>query len=105
MTLYEITISCDQANLLVNEKGEVRISDFGLVAVTESHASATSFSASADSGSVRWLAPEHFDHKKEVKKNRKTDSYAFAMTLFEVSNSEVPELVLFSNDIIVGLRR
>jgi serine/threonine protein kinase len=73
-----------QANLLVDENGQVKVSDFGLIAVSDSFAAATSFSASAYSGSVRWLAPEHFDYRQKINKDRKTDIYAFSMTLWEV---------------------
>ncbi len=54
--------------------------------MTESYAAATSFRTSASSGSLRWLAPEHFDSRHEIEKDRKTDSYAFAMTLWEVQD-------------------
>jgi hypothetical protein len=68
------------------------VSDFGFIAVSESFAAATSFSTSGYSGSVRWLAPELFNYKKKTNKDRKTDSYAFAMTIWEVSSARRIEL-------------
>jgi serine/threonine protein kinase len=73
-----------QANLLVDAWGTVKVSDFGLVSVSCSFAEATSVSASRDKGSIRWMAPEHVDPKQNVNKDRSTDAYAFAMTLWEV---------------------
>jgi serine/threonine protein kinase len=70
--------------MLVDENGQVKVSDFGFIEISKSFAAATSFSTSGSRGSVRWIAPELFDGEQKTKKDRKTDSYAFAMTLWEV---------------------
>jgi hypothetical protein len=74
--------------MLVDENRQVKVSDFGLIAVSNSFVAGTSFSASADSGSVRWLAPEHFDPRQMICKDRSSDRYAFAITVWEVSRAE-----------------
>jgi serine/threonine protein kinase len=72
-----------QANILIDGDGNARITDFGLLTITETQALGNSFTTHDLRGSVRWMAPELFVNP-EAKKNRSTDVYAFAMTVLEV---------------------
>jgi serine/threonine protein kinase len=74
-------------NILIDEDGNARITDFGLITITESQAFETDFTAHTGRGSVRWMAPELFG--SEVRINRSTDVYAFGMTIHEVLPSRV----------------
>jgi serine/threonine protein kinase len=80
-----------QGNLLIDEDGNVRITDFGLISITESQGFGTSFTAYTERGSVAYMAPELFA-ASEVKKNRNTDVYAFGITMLEVNFSTSPWL-------------
>jgi serine/threonine protein kinase len=71
-----------KVNILIDEEGNARITDFGLISITESQALETDFTAHAGRGSVRWMAPELF--RSGVRINRSTDVYAFGMTIHEV---------------------
>jgi hypothetical protein len=74
-----------KSKILIDEGGNARITDIGLIAVVGDHVSGTSSKDSKDKPdllSVRWTAPELFNEK--VKRNRTTDIYAFGMTMLEV---------------------
>jgi serine/threonine protein kinase len=71
-----------KSNILIDEEGNARITDFGLINIAESQALATSFTSYTDRGTVRWMAPELFG--EQVKINRSTDVYAFGMTIDQV---------------------
>ena len=68
--------------MLINERGEVCLTDFGLVTISQSQALAATFDASIEAGSVRWMAPEL--HKAGGRRSRHSDIYAFGMTMLEV---------------------
>jgi serine/threonine protein kinase len=76
------TNSFTKANILIDEERKVRITDFGLLSITESQAYGTSHTILTDRGSVRWMAPELFG--TQICKTRFTDVYAFGMTILEV---------------------
>jgi len=77
------------ANLLIDENAKVRITDFGLIGITETQALGTSFTAHTERGAVAYMAPELFG-TTEVKKNRATDVYAFGITMFEAITGSQP---------------
>jgi len=79
-----------QANILIDEKGNPRLSDFGLCSVTrniDSVNASTPFRGST----VRYSAPESLDTSGDYKRRKptnKTDVYAFSMVIVEVGPSE-----------------
>ena len=75
-------IDPNKKNILIDEEGNVRITDFGLITVTESQALGTDFTAHTGKGSVRWMAPELFGPAARI--TRSTDVYAFGVTIHEV---------------------
>ena len=79
-----------QANILIDEKGSPRLSDFGLCSITrniDSVNASTPFRGST----VRYSAPEILDTSGDFKRKKptnKTDVYSFSMVIVEVSPSE-----------------
>ncbi|CAE6345870.1 unnamed protein product [Rhizoctonia solani] len=74
-------------NVLVNEEGEVKLTDFGLSVLEES---ALRFTASQNhcEGTARWMAPELI--KQTSPRCMETDVYAFGMTVIEIMTEAIP---------------
>lgn len=80
----------EQPNILINEDGEPRISDFGLARLFDSNGSSLGQTSFKGQGSVWWQAPELLYPTKfngiEPGLTTKSDVYAFACVSFEVSD-------------------
>ncbi len=75
-----------QSNVMVDDKGNAQLSDFGLASVEPIHVTIAG-SMSISGGNPRWLAPELmfpdlFDGNG--RSARESDVYAFGMTALEV---------------------
>ena len=80
------------ANVLIDGGGAVKLTDFGVA--TEVHEGGTSSlempdarEMTAETGTLRWMAPEVARHEKYRKS---ADVYSFGMVLFELVTHEVP---------------
>lgn len=71
-----------QANILIDTNCTARLTDFGLLTISESQNFATSYTSQNEKGSLRWMSPELFE--SGAKKARSSDVYAFGMTVLEV---------------------
>ena len=71
-----------KSNILIDESGNARITDIGLMAIARNHSIGTSSTDHLDQALVRWMAPELFGPKG--KRSFATDVYAFGMTMLEV---------------------
>jgi serine/threonine protein kinase len=76
-----------QANILVDDDGRARLTDFGLITVSESQVLQTT-TMSGEGGSLRWMAPESMIPSRDGRPtSRSSDIYAFGMTIIEVTAS------------------
>lgn len=82
MELTRVRINLQtQTNILIDDSGRVRISDFGL-AVYDIESSSGHFNG----GTTRWMSPERLDPEtRSVKATFSSDVYSFAMVIYEVS--------------------
>ncbi|KAG6831370.1 hypothetical protein H0H87_005300 [Tephrocybe sp. NHM501043] len=82
------------ANVLIDEAGRARVSDFGISCVSDPDIVAwTSLSSmSSKGGSLRWQAPELFDMENDqaVKNSTFSDVYALGCVCYEVFTGNVP---------------
>ncbi|EEB95235.1 hypothetical protein MPER_05828, partial [Moniliophthora perniciosa FA553] len=92
-----LTIYIGQANILVDNKRNCRLADFGLATIIEAQR-IDSTTSNAIKSTARWMAPEMFAPQDEDAMNNleakwPRDIYAFACTIFEIMTGEPP----FSN--------
>jgi serine/threonine protein kinase len=74
-----------QANILLDEEGNARLTDFGMATVLyNSSTQSASATGNPFGGTVRYMAPELLLGSEGTKLNVQTDIYALAITLWEV---------------------
>jgi len=78
-----------EANILIDDDGHVRLTDFGLSIFIDATAHSTT-----GQGSLRWMAPELIDPAsfgfERATKTQATDVYAFACLCVELYSGRVP---------------
>ncbi|KAL4557498.1 hypothetical protein LXL04_035678 [Taraxacum kok-saghyz] len=70
------------ANLLMDENGIVKVSDFGVARVQNKSGVMT-----AETGTYRWMAPEVIEHRPY---NHKADVFSFAIVMWELLTRKLP---------------
>ena len=76
-------------NVLLDDRGRAKLSDFGLT-TTKAESSSAAKTKSA-CGTTAWMAPELLDpDKDESEYNNQTDIFAYAMVLYELASHKVP---------------
>jgi serine/threonine protein kinase len=79
----QLVVTFRQSNILIDNDGSIRLTDFGLISISETENFRTTI-VQGGRGSTRWMAPELF--QTGIKKSRSSDIYAFGMTIIEVIN-------------------
>ena len=76
-------LSVPQTNVLVDDRGQACLADFGLseIRVTPTRVMSRGLQAAKDFGTARWMSPEVM---AGARLTRLSDIYSFAMTMFEV---------------------
>jgi serine/threonine protein kinase len=74
------------ANVLLDSNGQVKLTDFGM-AVDAPDSTVAGGCLTAETGTLRWMAPEVIRHERYSKK---ADVYSYAMVLFELLTHQVP---------------
>nr|XP_043616178.1 serine/threonine-protein kinase STY46-like [Erigeron canadensis] len=70
------------ANLLIDENGIIKVSDFGVARVQSKSGVMT-----AETGTYRWMAPEVIEHRPY---DHKADVFSFGIVLWELLTSKLP---------------
>ena len=89
-----LTNSLIQANILIDEKCNARLADFGLLTIITESANLQSSSSNSQGGTVRWMSPElitpqQFGIKKSCP-TKSSDCYAFGMVIYETISGDLP---------------
>lgn len=74
-----------QTNVLIDDRGAPRLSDFGLSVILAEHSQSFRQQSTTKTGTPRWMSPELFDDDQEKSKRTcKSDMWAFACLVVEV---------------------
>lgn len=88
--LFKPTHSIPQANVLIDDLGQVRLTDYGFYPIS----STIMFSATGlTTGNTGWLAPEIINQSgaaNTIVESKSADIFAFAMLVIEVFTGEPP---------------
>jgi len=83
-----------KANVLIDESGDARLVDFGLLAIVSDLPQPTFSNTLAMAGTIGWTSPELiYPEKFGMKDSQPTkgsDCYALGMTILEVLSGQVP---------------
>ena len=83
-----------KANVLIDETGDARLADFGLLTIISDPANLLPSSSNVNAGSVRWMSPELiFPQRYGLKKSDPTkfsDCYALGMVIYETISGDLP---------------
>ena len=74
------------SNVLLDQAGAVKLTDFGL-AIDAPDCTASGGWLTAETGTLRWMAPEVIRHERYSKK---ADVFSFGMVLYELLTHDVP---------------
>ncbi|KAF9786165.1 kinase-like domain-containing protein [Thelephora terrestris] len=82
------------ANILIDETGQARLADFGLITIVSDSANATSSNSHAHGGTTRWMSPELIDPEyfgfEKSRATKSSDCYALGMVIYETISGNVP---------------
>ena len=83
-----------KANILIDQNGDARLADFGLLTVISDPTIFTASSSIVAHGTTRWMSPEllHPDifDLRDSRPTERSDCYAFGMVIYEVLSGQVP---------------
>ena len=83
-----------KGNILIDENGNARLADFGLLAIIPDTTNIVSSKSLTQAGTYRWMSPELLNPKRfHLRYSRPTelsDCYALGMVVYEVLSGNVP---------------
>ncbi|KAF9786168.1 kinase-like domain-containing protein, partial [Thelephora terrestris] len=81
-------------NILIDETGQARLADFGLLTIVSDPENTTSSSSYGHGGTVRWMSPELIDPEsfgfEKCRPTKPSDCYALGMVIYETISGNVP---------------
>ena len=81
-------------NILIDEDGNARLADFGLLIFVSDPTNPTVSSSYAPAGTTRWMSPELLDPEqfgpKDGRPTKESDCYALGMVIYEVLSGKTP---------------
>jgi len=87
-------LTCLKANILIDEHGNARLADFGLLIFISDPTNPTVSSSHVSAGTTRWMSPELLDPdqfgSKDGRPTKESDCYALGMVIYEVLSGKVP---------------
>ena len=94
--LYSPVLFClsVKANILVDQTGNARLADFGLLAVISDAANLSPSSSYAHGGTARWMSPERISPQdfglKTSRPSKSSDCYSLGMVIYETISGNLP---------------
>ena len=83
-----------KANILIDQTGNARLADFGLLTIISDPTNVLPSSSYAQGGTARWMAPELIDPQRFGFKNSRptkcSDCYALGMVIYETISGHLP---------------
>jgi len=82
------------ANILIDEKHNVRLADFGLLTIMSHTTNLLSSSSKSQGGTIRWMSPELFAPQQfgfqRSRPTKSSDCYALGMVMYETISGNLP---------------
>ena len=89
--LHEFTF---KANVLIDQTGNPRLADFGLLTIVSDPKNRLSSSSNTNGGTIRWMSPEliapGWFGLKKTRPTTSSDCYALGMVIYETISGRVP---------------
>jgi len=89
-----LTSSPVKANILIDQTGNARLADFGLLTIISDPANRLSSSSCTQGGTVRWMSPELIDPVEfgleKICPTKSSDCYALGMVIYETISGNLP---------------
>jgi len=83
-----------KANILIDQAGNARLADFGLLTIISDPTNLLSSSSYTQGGTARWMGPELIDPERFGLKNnsptKSSDCYALGMVMYETISGNPP---------------
>jgi hypothetical protein len=83
-----------KANILIDQTGQARLADFGLVTIISDYPNLSSSSSHTQGGTARWMSPELIDPQRfgfeKCYRTKSSDCYALGMVVYETISGRLP---------------
>jgi len=83
-----------KANILIDQDGHARLTDFGLLTIVSDPTSFTASNSLVIGGTTRWMSPERLHPDQfgfeDSRPTKQSDCYALGMVMYEVLSGQAP---------------